>query len=176
MTIARDRWQHHLKSRGGYYHDQAADLESLARTSPTVGADVAALAFHGLSEVMEQARIHRLTRHQHVLFRLGEIVAYVESAGALCRRAAAALDGTIAEKADERFEPEALAAISRVFVREAAAKLALDGTRWVLGAGEPGTIDAGAFEAAVGTKAIQQAQTGLISDMDLVADAIYQRG
>jgi alkylation response protein AidB-like acyl-CoA dehydrogenase len=176
MTIARDRWQHHLKTRGDYYHELANELETLAVSSPTVGADVAALAFHGLSEVMEQARVHRLTRNQHVLFRLGEIVAYVESAGALCRRAAAALDGTLNDKSPMRFEAPILAAIARVFAREAAAKLALDGTRWVLGAGEPGSIDAGAFEAALGTKAIQQAQTGLIADMDLIAAAVYKRG
>ncbi|MCP3977467.1 MAG: acyl-CoA dehydrogenase [bacterium] len=175
MTIARDRWQQHLKTRGGYYHDQANELEALAAHSPTVGADIAALAFHGLSEVMEQARIHRLTRNQHVLFRLGEIVAYVESAGALCRRAAAALAGTSPVKSDQRFNPEAQSAVARVFVREAAAKVAMDGTRWVLGAGTAGSIDAAAFEAAVGSKAIQQAQSGLIADMDLVADAIYER-
>ncbi len=175
MTIARDRWQQHLKTRGAYYHEQAAQLEALAATSPDVGAEVAGLALHGLAEVMEQARIHRLTRNQHVLFRLGEVVAYVESAAALCRRAAAARAGSLADKADDRFSPDTLAAIARVFVREAAAKLALDGTRWVLGAGEPGSIDASAFEAAVGIKAIQQAQTGLIADMDLVADAIYGR-
>ena len=176
MTIARDRWQEHLKSRGGYYHDQGAELDRLATTSPTVGADVAALAFHGLSEVMEQARQHRLTRNQHVLFRLGEIVAYVECAGALCRRAAAALDGSSHAKTDQRFDGPALASLARVFAREAAAKVALDGTRWVLGAADPGAIDAAGFEAAIGTKAIQQAQTGLIGDMDLVADAIYGRG
>jgi alkylation response protein AidB-like acyl-CoA dehydrogenase len=175
MTIARDRWQHHLKTRGGYYHEQATALEALAIQSPTVGADTAALAFHGLAEVMEQARLHRLTRNQHVLFRLGEIIAHVECAGALCRRAAAALDGTIVEKADNRFSPTALAAVARVFVREAAAKVAFDGTRWVLGAAEPGAIDAAGIEAAIGTKAIQQAQTGLIADMDEVADAIYER-
>jgi len=175
MTIARDRWQQHLKTRGGYYHDQASALEQLSGASPTVGADVAALAFHGLSEVMEQARLHRLTRNQHVLFRLGEIVAYVECAGALCRRAAALLDGSASDKADDRFDGRTLATIARVFAREAAAKTALDGTRWVLGASEPGAIDAAGFEAAIGTKAIQQAQTGLISDMDRVADALYGR-
>ncbi len=175
MTIARDRWQQHLKTRGGYYHGQAAELDQLAIASPTVGADVAALAFHGLSEVMEQARLHRLTRNQHVLFRLGEVVAYVECAGALCRRAASMLDGSISDKADDRFDGRTLATIARVFAREAAARVALDGTRWVLGAAEPGSIDAAGFEAAVGTKAIQQAQTGLISDMDKVTDALYGR-
>ena len=62
-----------------------------------------------------------------------------------------------------------------MFAREAAAKLALDAARWMMGAADPGAIDAAGFEAAIGTKAIQQAQTGLISDMDRVADAIYQR-
>ena len=176
MTIARDRWQTHLKTRGGLYHGQADELDRLAATSPTVGADVAALAFHGLSEVMEQARQHRLTRNQHVLFRLGEIIAHVECAGALCRRAAAALDGTSHEKTDPRFDGSTLASLARVFAREAAAKVALDGTRWVLGAADSGAVDAAGFEAAIGTKAIQQAQTGLIKDMDRVADAIYGRG
>ena len=175
MTIARDRWQEHLKSRGGFFHDQASDLERLAATSPDVGADVAALAAHALAAVMEQARTHRLTRNQHVLFRLGELVAYAECAGALARRAAAAASGNLPEKADDRFSPEVLAAISRVFARDAALRVALDGTRWVLGAAEAGAIDAAGFDAAVGTKAIESAQTGLVRDMDRIADALYER-
>ncbi len=175
MTIARDRWQEHLKSRGAYYHDQAKELEALAGNQPASGADTAALAAHALAEVMEHARVHRLTRNQHVLFRLGELVAYAECAGALARRAAAALSGTIAAKADDRFTADALAAIARVFAREAALRVALDGTRWVLGSAEPGAIDGAGFDAAIGTKAIEQAQTGLIQDMDLVAAALYEK-
>ncbi len=175
MTMARDRWQEHLKSRGAFFHGQGSELEQLAVSAPNVGADIAALAAHGLAEVMEQAREHRLTRNQHVLFRLGEIVAYTECAGALARRAAAALAGTLPDKTDGRFTPEALATISRVFARDAALRVALDGTRWVLGASEPGAIDAAGFDAAIGTKAIEQAQSGLVSDMDRVADALYGR-
>jgi alkylation response protein AidB-like acyl-CoA dehydrogenase len=175
MTIARDRWQEHLKSRGAFYHDLGSALEQLAISAPDVGADVAALAAHGLAEVMEQARIHRLTRNQHVLFRLGEVVAYVECAGALARRAAAAAARVLPDKADRRFDAGELATISRVFAREAAIRVALDGTRWVLGAADPGAIDAAGFDAAIGTKAIEQAQSGLIGDMDRVADVLYGR-
>lgn len=175
MTIGRDRWQEHLKSRGAFYEEQGAALRQLAIGAPATGADTAGLAANALAQVMEHARVHRLTRNQHVLFRLGELIAYVECAGALARRAAAALAGDLPEKTDDRFEPETLAAVSRVFAREAAAKVALDGARWVLGATAPGVIDAGAFEAAVGTRAIQQAQTGLVGDMDAVADALYSR-
>src|SRR6266571_5972376 len=41
MTIARDRWQEHLKSRGAYYHDAAREAEALHRAHPEVGANVA---------------------------------------------------------------------------------------------------------------------------------------
>ncbi len=175
MTMARDRWQEHLKSRGAFYHDQGSSLDELARSAPDCGAEVAALAAHAMSEVMELARVHRLTRNQHVLFRLGELVAYVECAGALARRAAAAHRGELPDKTDTRFDAAELAAIARVFAREAAAKLAADGTRWVLGAAEPGAIDTTGFEAAVGVTAIQQAQSGLIADMDAIAAALYNR-
>jgi len=37
---------------------------------------------------MEKARIARLTRYQHILLRLGELIAYAECAGSLSRRAA----------------------------------------------------------------------------------------
>ncbi len=175
MTIARDRWQEHLKSRGGYYHDKAAELEKLAVASPTVGADIAALAHHALAEVMEAARVNRLTRNQHVLFRLGDITAAVECAGALARRAAAAVAGEAPEKAERRFDAATLATVSRIFAREAASRVAAEGVRWVMGAADLGAIDVAAFQSAVGLAAIERAQGGLIADMDAVADAVYGR-
>lgn len=174
MTIARDRWQHHLKSRGAYYHDRARALEGMSASHPTTGCDTAAIALHGLAEVLEQARIHRLTRNQHVLFRIGELVATVEGAEALARKAVRAATNDLPVKADTRFGTEALAAISRVFAREAALKVAQEGTRWVIGAADPGAVDAGAFERAVGIEAARQAQEGLIADMDAVGEAIYE--
>jgi alkylation response protein AidB-like acyl-CoA dehydrogenase len=170
MTIARDRWQLHLKTRGEHYHHRAAELESLHAARPMVGAGIAALAHHALAEVMEQCRVARLTRHQHVLLRLGELIAWVECSGALARRAARALDGALDPKADRRFGPDGLAAVSRAFAREAAWKAAGEGVRWVRGAGgqePPG--------AAALVQAIQAAQEGLIADMDVIADALYGR-
>src|SRR5262249_1826166 len=113
MTIARDRWQQHLKTRGQHYHDLAAEAEHLQATNAAVGAGAAALAFHAVAEVMERARVARLTRNQHVLLRIGELVAVAECAGALARRAAAAADGTLIDKGDRRFEPDELAAVPR---------------------------------------------------------------
>ena len=175
MTISRDRWQLHLKTRGQHYHDQARELEALHAQHPTVGADIAALAAHALAEVMEKARVAHLTRYQHILLRLGELIAYAECAGSLSRRAALLSEGRLNEKANDRFNATALATLSRVFAREAALKVAEEGLRWVCGAGGVKDSEMTAFEAALGLSAIHRAQSGLISDMDYVADVLYNR-
>ena len=175
MTISRDRWQLHLKTRGRHYHDQARELEALHSQYPNLGANIAALAYHALAEVMEKARVGRLTRYQHILLRLGEWIAYAESAASLVRRAARLAEGKLNEKANRRFDATALASLSRVFAREAALKVAEEGMRWVCGAGALSDAEIAAFEASLQLSAVHRAQAGLISDMDLIADVLYAR-
>jgi alkylation response protein AidB-like acyl-CoA dehydrogenase len=175
MTISRDRWQLHLKTRGQYYHEQARKFEELHGRHPNVGADNAALALHAMAEVMEKARVARLTRYQHILLRLGELIAYAECAGSLARRAGLMEEGRLNEKANRRFDATALAALSRIFAREAALKVAEEGLRWVVGAGGVSAAELPAFETSLGLPAIHRAQAGLISDLDYIADVVYGR-
>src|SRR6516164_1062874 len=175
MTISRDRWQLHLKTRGQHYHERARQIEALHAAHPNVGANVAALALHALAEVMEKARVGKLTRFQHVLLRLGECIAYAECAGSLSRRAALMAEGRLNEKASQRFDATALAAIARVFEREAALKVAQEGLKWVAGSGGASEAEMAAFEAALGLPAIHRAQAGLVSDMDYISDVLYGR-
>jgi len=176
MTISRDRWQAHLKTRGQHYHDRARAFETLHANQPHVGADLAALALHALAEVMERARLAKLTRHQHILLRLGEWIAYAECAGALARRAALMDQRKLHEKANQRFDAASLAAISRIFARDAALRVAEEGTRWIVGcADSAASVDLAGFEAAINLRAIRSGQAGLMEDMDLVADTLYGR-
>ncbi len=175
MTISRDRWQSHLKTRGQHYHERAREFEALHARHPKVGAEVAALALHALAGVMEKARGARLTRYQHILLRLGELIAYAECAGSLARRAALLADGKLNEKANRRFDATALAAISRIFARDAALKVGEEGLRLVIGAGGVSDTDLAAFETSLGLSAIHRAQSGLIADLDYVADVLYGR-
>ena len=175
MTISRDRWQLHLKTRGQYYHDEARKCEALHAQHPEVGADTAALALHALAELLEKARVGRLTRYQHVLLRLGELIAYAECAGSLARRAARMAEGKLNEKAVRRFDAAAQAAASRVFARDAALKVAEEGLRLVTGAGGVTNGDLAALESALRLSDIHRAQAGLIADMDSIADALYNR-
>jgi alkylation response protein AidB-like acyl-CoA dehydrogenase len=175
MTISRDRWQLHLKTRGQHYHEQAQRFEALQASHPDVGADIAALALHALAEVMEKARLARLTRYQHILLRLGELIAYAECAGSLSRRAALTAENQLNEKSNRRFDAIALAALARIFAREAALKVAEEGLRWIAGAGGVSAAEISAFETSLGLPAIHRAQVGLISDMDHIADVLYNR-
>jgi alkylation response protein AidB-like acyl-CoA dehydrogenase len=176
MTIARDRWQTHLKTRGQHYHDAAAALEALHRRRPEIGANIAALAAHALADVLERARLARLTRHQHILLRLGELIAWCEGAAALVRRAAAMADGTLDPRAPRRFDAAAQAALARVYAREAARKISGDGLAYLIGAGGGGDDGGDALAATLGAPAIRRAQAGQLADLDRVADALYGRG
>ena len=176
MTVARDRWQLHFKSRGQHYHEEASRLEALqASSGARVGADVCALALHSLAEVLERARVRKLTRNQHVLFRLGELIAHVEGAASLTRRAARLAVAEEHPKTDKRFDAVALAAMSRVAARGAAAMVAEQGMRWLVGAGGASAEEIPALEAALRLGDIHRAQMGLIDDMSLVADVLYER-
>jgi alkylation response protein AidB-like acyl-CoA dehydrogenase len=173
MTVARDRWQQHLKTRGDHYHAAARTLEALHAARPDVGAGIAALAHHALAELLEACRTGRLTRHQHVLLRLGQLIAAVEGASALAHRAAHAAAGELGTKAPHRFDAAALAAMSRANARDVALAIGSDAVRCVVGAGDG--IDVDSFAVRLGLPAIHAAQAGLITDLDAVADVLYGR-
>lgn len=175
MTISRDRWQLHLKTRGQHYHDEATKMETLHRENLTVGADIAALALHALSVILERAREKRLTRNQHILLRLGQLIAYAETAASFCKRAARLAENSSNEKTDKRFNAKALAAMSRVFAREAALKVSEEGLRWIAGGSDITEADIINFEESLNLTAIHKIQTGLITDMDFIADVLYNR-
>lgn len=176
MTIARDRWQQHLKTSGAYYRDRGARLRQLHAAHSDVGALEAALAVEALAAVLEACRVARLTRNQHVLFRLGELITYAECAESFARRAARALDGERYAKSPDRFDGAGLATMSRVFAREAALKVGQEGVRWVAGSVTAGSADVGPLLATIPHDAIRTAQAGMVADMDRVADVLYGRG
>ena len=163
-TIARDRWQFHLKTRGAYYNDWADKLDKISQANPKSGAHTAALAMRALATVLERARIDRLTRNQHILFRLGELIAYAETAAVFSERA---LDKpTRAINLDQ----EAEMAMARIHAREAALKVATEGLRWAIGAGQTDPN----LAMSLNLPAIYQAQEGLIDDMNFVAGKLNE--
>ncbi len=112
-----------------------------------------------------------MTRHQHILLRLGALVAQTEGAAALARRAQRAADKELDPKASRRLRAGALAAASRVYARGAALAVATEAVRWVAGADG----DLAALEQRLDLAAIHRAQGGLLADLEAVREAVYGR-
>lgn len=174
MTIARDRWQVHLRSHGTHYAEQAKSLRDVVAADATdlVGASLAADTLDALSILLERARADRLTRNQHVMLRLGELIAWAETAACFALKARRAQDGLSHEKSDSRFDAPTLAAMSRVFAREASMRVLSDGLRWIP---SPGETDAASFAASLGAGRIFAAQAGVLGDLQTVSDTLYAR-
>jgi alkylation response protein AidB-like acyl-CoA dehydrogenase len=163
-TIARDRWQQHLKSRGAFYSDWADKLDQLAATDDSSGASTAALTMRALAMILERCRADRLTRNQHMLFRLGELIAFAETAAIFSERA-------ITSPSDVAgLDQETLKAMARIHARDAALKVAADGLRWSIGAGQTDPN----LDQSLNLPAIYQTQAGLMEDMDLVSAKLVE--
>jgi alkylation response protein AidB-like acyl-CoA dehydrogenase len=171
-TIARDRWRTHLQTRGQYYIEMAPPLDALHAHAPEVGADTVALALRALNVILERARLDRLTRNQHILFRLGEWIALAETAAALARYAAHGVDDAEARVCG--FQDPVVKAMSRIYAREASLRIANEGLRWLVGAASPGSPGLGELENALNLDAIYGAQQGLLTDHNIVAYALRE--
>jgi alkylation response protein AidB-like acyl-CoA dehydrogenase len=173
MTISRDRWQIHLKTHGQFYHDMARQMEELHSQNGKVGAQTASYCLHALAELLETARTQRLTRHQHILFKLGELIAHAEGSASLARKAARAAQGKLNSKAHPRFNAESLALFSRIAARDASMKIVSECVRWI----ESLIPDSEALnlEKKMFIPQIYRAQAGMLQDMDCVADVLYGR-
>jgi len=170
-TVSRDRWRTHLQERGGFYRRMAESLHNLHREDPEVGADVAALGVLAVLETTERCRIGRLTRNQHVLFQLGELMTRAEIAANFALYAA----GRGAGKYAPFFAPKAVKAMSRVSAREAALDVLSGAVRLVRGMDAVEDAAMADFERALNASAIHKSAKGLLPDMDLVAKAIVEQ-
>ncbi len=163
-TIARDRWREHLISKGAFYNDWADRLDQVHAREPQNGAATAALALRALANILERCRLDRLTRNQHLLFRLGELIAYGETAALFAERVQSHPTEAIPLEVPTR------QALARIHARDAALRVATDGLRWAIGAGQSDPQ----LAQTLNLPAIYQAQDGLIADMDFVRERLNE--
>ncbi len=161
MTIYRGRWQEHLKSRGMFYADMATEMDAIHAKDAALGADALACGLRGLGKLLEECRVQRLTRHQYVTFKLGNLIARAETAAAFCRKLG---KGEIVEGC--KFDMNTLKAMCRVNAKEAAFDIAAQGAKLVLGAG---AADSAKLLADTELSVIQSKMHGLTEDMDIVS-------
>ena len=161
LTTFRTRWQDNINADGRFYDKIADEMDALHAKGPNVGADAAALAARALSRVLQACYDQKLTSNQIAHMKLGELMAYVETAASFCR--AAALD-TLSEAVV--FDLETWRAMSRIHASHSASWVASEGLALVAGCSDQDTVG---LVDGINFKAIAKAQKGRTLDMDLVA-------
>ena len=131
---------------------------------PENGCGFAALALRALAVILERCRLDRLTRNQHILFRLGELITYTETAAVFAERVLSHPTEAI------QLDTATRQALARIHAREAALKVATDGLRWTVGAGQSDPNLANSLQLP----AIYAAQSGLLEDMNYARDHLNQ--
>lgn len=160
MTIFRKRWLENINDDLKFYERLADEMDILAEKTPTVGADAAAAGLRALSAVLALCHEEKLTQNQAVIFKLGEIITYAETALAFCREAAKSeySDGV-------SFDQEGRQVLCRIHARYAAAYVASEGMRLVMRSAQ--NCDAGALIDRLNFKKIAEVQRGGAAEMDL---------
>ncbi len=87
--IGMYRWRSCVRSKGGFYRDMAPPLRDLGAAGEEAGAPMAALAAEALAETVMAAHSTKLLKQQWCMFELARLIAEVETAVALCHKAAA---------------------------------------------------------------------------------------
>ena len=124
MTIYRGRWQEHLKTRGNFYLDMAHKMEDIKETD--FGTKAIALGLKALSDILEECRLNRLTRHQYITFELGRLIANAEIAFNFVEKA---LRGKVVEGCP--FNTETIKTMARINAKNVALDIASSGAKLV---------------------------------------------
>jgi len=122
QTIGKDRWRRFLQTRGQFYLDKAREMESLQAHNCQCGAATLSLVIKVMVAALEQVRLKRLTRQQHVTFMLADMFSSIEVALALCRKVKVMRDKDVATsdyfEAVARFHVAVTADLTAVILRQ----------------------------------------------------------
>jgi alkylation response protein AidB-like acyl-CoA dehydrogenase len=165
--ISTFRWKTSRKTKGGYYDGIAAEMTALEKDREDLGGKLIALSAKALNIVISMAHENRLTRQQFVMFCLADMMASLEVAAALTRKAKA-LDsiGTESEK---------IRAMARIFASETAQIVAQNAMKIVMGCGIFNDDAVLNFMESISHSYLVRCYPRLIKDMDLVADILFER-
>ncbi len=122
--IATFRLRSAVRSKGAFYNDMADVLENLPEDC---GGKIAAKGIRAINSLIMAARSNKLTKSQHVMFMLAEIITWCEISSAVCQKAAVYKEGTRS--------PDYVKACARLFAREAIEKVFVNGIKIAGGCG-----------------------------------------
>jgi alkylation response protein AidB-like acyl-CoA dehydrogenase len=159
--ISLFRMRETVRTKGRFYLEMA---EAAAGLPADTGGPILAAGLKALADTVLAARDFKLTKSQHVMFLLADMMTWAEVAEAMCRKAASS-------QGERKWSAAFLKAVARLFVRETVQLLHANAAKILRGCG-PMVEQADAILAQLPTTECQQ---GYLADMDLVSAELTAR-
>jgi alkylation response protein AidB-like acyl-CoA dehydrogenase len=161
MIIGTYRWRTTIRKKGAFYEELAIKLEGIHEKQPDMGADSIARAVRTLNRLIFEFHNVKLTRHQHVMFSLADLMTDVETAAALVHKVHAFPNRESIYYKRAFLSSRILAADISARIRSAAERLLL-GTDSIPGETALSVLKSMAVDPVA-------ASSGIIRDMDALA-------
>ena len=143
-------------------------MEELDAVVGDAGCRFYGLAAGILNDTIMRVHENRLTRQQHVMFSLADMMTHVEVGASMARKAVA-----LSQTGDP--EAEKIKAMSRIFADEVAQLVVRNAQKILMGCGLFDLNTAADFMDTVELNTLVCSAHNVIRDMDMVADILFER-
>lgn len=166
--ISTFRWKKTWKTKGDFYLSIYKEMEKLDSSLKDAGCIYYGLAAKALNDTISLVHEKKLTRQQYVMFLLADMMTHVE-VGASFARKASALAGNGGKEAEK------IRIMSRVFANETA-RIVMNNISMILfGSGIFEQKDISGFMQKISYDTLISSHSGILRDMDRVADILFER-
>lgn len=166
--ISTFRWKKTHKSKGDYYQTICREMETLNSEVKDVGCHLYELAAGILNDTIMKVHKNRLTRKQHVMFLMADMMTHVEVGASMARKA-------VTYTKNGHVEAEKIRAMSRIFADEVAQLVFRNAIKILLGCGVFDQTTIYDFMKTQSYNELIYSSLNILNDMDLVADILFKR-
>jgi len=160
------RWKKTWKTKGEFYRSIAKEMEALHRKSDLAGCLFYGIAAEALNRTILLAHENRLTRSQHVMFCLADMMTHVEVGASLARKADA-----LGVSSDPHVQK--VQAASRIFAAEVAQLVYQNMLKILMGNGLFSLETISEFLESISCQQLPFAYANTVQDMDRICDLVF---
>jgi alkylation response protein AidB-like acyl-CoA dehydrogenase len=164
--IGMFRWKKTWKSKGVFYRSIAEEMAALHQKNDQAGCLYYGLAAEALNRTVLLAHEKRLTRSQHVMFCLADMMTHVEIGASLARKATAL--GVSSDPQTQKVQ-----AASRIFAAEVAQLVYQNMLKILLGNGLFSAETFSAFLESISCQQLPFACADTVQDMDRICELVF---
>lgn len=160
------RWKKTWKTKGEFYRSIAKEMEALHRKSDLAGCLFYGIAAEALNRTILLAHENRLTRSQHVMFCLADMMTHVEVGASLARKADA-----LGVSSDPHVQK--VQAASRIFAAEVAQLVYQNMLKILMGNGLFSLETISEFLESISCQQLPFAYANTVQYMDRICDLVF---